>query len=435
MSKRHGVDPAKARNEILADWREAYGGKGGTTFKKAILIASPALWGLLWLFSVRTLAQGEPPETTSGELKAASKTLPVKPGPDHGPQAKESDPSGEKSEKKESRGSIVIAPIPISSPAIGTGMVLAGGYIFPFRKSDTVSPPSVIGGAGLYTDNGSRGFAMAGEFYLKQNTYHLTSVFFHGNINYDFYGVGTAAGDAGLKLPLKQAGQAFLGEFLYRIGRKFFLGPRFLTGSSEITLRTSQQRPVPRPPNLGIQTTLTALGVRLNRDTRPNRFYPTQGTLLDFTSTFFSEGLGSKYSFQSYRLTFNYYHSFTEKQVLAYNLFTCATGGAPPFYGECIYGTNNELRGYIGGQYIDRRMVATQLEYRLALPWRLGLVAFGGLGEVAPSLGEFRYRNILPAAGGGLRFKLSSKYNVNLRADIAQGKDGHTFGMGLGEAF
>jgi hypothetical protein len=24
---------------------------------------------------------------------------------------------------------------------------------------------------------------------------------------------------------------------------------------------------------------------------------------------------------------------------------------------------------------------------------------------------------------------------VNLRADIAQGKDGHTFSMGLGEAF
>ena len=27
-------------------------------------------------------------------------------------------------------------------------------------------------------------------------------------------------------------------------------------------------------------------------------------------------------------------------------------------------------------------MIATQLEYRLALPWRLGVVAFGGLGEL-----------------------------------------------------
>ena len=34
-----------------------------------------------------------------------------------------------------------------------------------------------------------------------------------------------------------------------------------------------------------------------------------------------------------------------------------------------------------------------------------------------------------------MRFLLSKKYHVNLRADIAQGTDGHSFGMGVGEAF
>jgi hypothetical protein len=46
-------------------------------------------------------------------------------------------------------------------------------------------------------------------------------------------------------------------------------------------------------------------------------------------------------------------------------------------------------------------MIATQLEYRLAWPWRFGIVIFGGLGEVAPSVGEFTSKNILPAGGGG----------------------------------
>jgi hypothetical protein len=54
----------------------------------------------------------------------------------------------------------------------------------------------------------------------------------------------------------------------------------------------------------------------------------------------------------------------------------------------------------VAGQYIDRQVIATQLKYRLALPRRWGIVAFGGLGTVAPSLGEFRYSNILPTAGG-----------------------------------
>jgi outer membrane protein assembly factor BamA len=298
-----------------------------------------------------------------------------------------------------------------------------------------VSMPSTVAAAVLITDNGSRGLALGGEFYLRQNTYHITTAYLRGNINYDFYGTGTDAGNAGRKLPLKQTGEVFLGEFLYRLKWKFSLGPRLLTGNSTITLRqASGPSPLP-PPGIGIQTALTGLGFRLNRDTRPNRFYPTAGTLFDFTSMFFSNSLGSKYTFQSYRFTFNYYRSLGTKQVLAYNLFMCGTGGDPPFYGECIFGTNSQLRGYVAGQYIDRNMIATQLEYRRSLPWRFGAVAFGGVGEVAPSVSAFTASNILPAGGGGLRFNLSRKYDVNLRADIAQGKDGHTFSMGIGEAF
>jgi hypothetical protein len=66
--------------------------------------------------------------------------------------------------------------------------VLAGGYIFALRKSDKISQPSTIGGAVLITDNGSRAWGLGGEFYLKQDTYHITTTYFRGNINYDFYG-------------------------------------------------------------------------------------------------------------------------------------------------------------------------------------------------------------------------------------------------------
>jgi len=64
--------------------------------------------------------------------------------------------------------------------------------------------------------------------------------------------------------------------------------------------------------------------------------------------------MGSKYSFQSYKFTFNKYWSLAKRQVLAYNGFVCFTGGQPPFYGNCIYGTNSELRGYTAGRYLDR---------------------------------------------------------------------------------
>jgi len=48
---------------------------------------------------------------------------------------------------------------------------------------------------------------------------------------------------------------------------------------------------------------------------------------------------------------------------------------------------------------------------------------------------KFRYDELLPSLGGGLRYNLSKKYHVNLRFDVAQGKNGYTWSMGVGEAF
>ena len=341
-----------------------------------------------------------------------------------------------KKKKLGGRGAFVAAPLPISSPAIGSGIVPVLGYIFPFSTKDKVSPPSTIGIAGLITNNGSRGFALGGQLFLKENTYEITSGFAHGNVDYNIYGNGIAAG---LKLPLQQTGEAFFGEILRRVGWKFFVGPRFITGNSFITVRPNTVSKFPIPPEAGLHTNLRSIGARVTRDTRPNHFYPIGGTFFSFTADFFSQGLGSKYTFQSYRTAFDKYWSLSKGQVLAYDANFCGTGGQPPFYGNCIYGTNNELRGYTAGRYFTRYTLATQLEYRLVLPKRFGLVAFGGLGGVIPAgsqlLQVIQSSHFLPSGGGGLRFELSRKYHVNLRADIAQGRDGHTFGMGVGEAF
>jgi len=337
---------------------------------------------------------------------------------------------------KQHRGDFVFAPLPISSPALGSGIIPALGFIFPLSTRDKVSPPSVIGAAGLITDNGSRAFAAFGQIFLREDTYRATSVYFQGNLNYDLYGIGAAAGNAGVKLPLKQDGAIFLGEFLRVLKWKIFVGPRVLTGHSVITVRPGGSLDIPVPADANLDTKLTSMGFSVKRDTRPNRFYPVTGTLFEFTSDFFAESLGSKYSFQSYRTTFNKYWSLSRNQVLAYNAFLCATGGEPPFYGNCLYGTSNELRGYAAGRYIDRYMIATQAEYRLVLPWRFGLIGFAGIGGIAHSGHDlFRSNNFLPAAGTGLRFMLSKPHHVNLRADFGIGKNEHTFSMGVSEAF
>jgi hypothetical protein len=405
------------------------------------LVCIALVYGLCVFFSASTIAQesqtaAPPPVSSDQETtppppksadQSAQKAAPAEP---------ETQPNKKDKKKSSKLAGLVVAPLPISSPAIGSGIVPVIGYIFPFSKNDKVSPPSTVGVAGLVTNNGSRGFAVGGQLFLKENTYEITSGFARGNVNYNIYGTGIAAD---VKLPLQQTGNVFFGEFLRRVGWKFFAGPRLITGRSDITLRPSSVTSVPIPPDLGINTNLTALGARLTRDTRPNHFYPIGGTFFTFTSDFFSQALGSKYSFQSYRTSFDKYWSVSKNQVIAYDANFCGTSGQPPFYGNCIYGTNNELRGYTAGKYFTRYTLATQAEYRLVLPKRFGLVAFGGLGGVIPGGSQLSQRvqngHFLPGGGGGLRFELSKKYHVNLRADIAQGTDGHTFGMGVGEAF
>lgn len=361
----------------------------------------------------------EPPDSSKPANQAEQSTAPAQPEPQ--PQ------------KKEKRGSFVAVPIPISSPALGTGIVPVAAYIFPFSRNDKISPPSVVGGGGLFTSNGTQAFFGAGQLYLKENRYRITAAYFSGNLNYDVYGSGILSEN---KLPLKQDGKLFFGEFMRQVGWKFFVGPRFMTGKSTITLRPSDETDVPPPPEVGIETNLTSLGFKVLRETVPNRFYPTSGTSFQFTGDFFSEALGSKYTFQSYKAIFNKYWSLDKKQVLAYNLYLCGTGGDAPFYGNCIYGANNELRGYTAGRYLTSYMAATQLEYRIALPKRFGLVAFGGVGEVIPGEDQpYGSQRFLPGGGGGIRFLLSKQYHVNLRVDYGIGRDGHTVGMSIGEAF
>ena len=370
-------------------------------------------------------------ESLAAQEVPVSDQSPAEPALSTKSEEKQTASASDSNPAKQPRGAFVIAPLPIVSPAIGKGIVPVVGYIFPFQVKDKKSPPSVIGAAGLITDNGSRAIAVAADLFMKENRYELTSVYVYGKLDYNLYDEG----DSNVKLPLEQKGQFFLVKFLRNIGRNVFAGGRFINGDSFITVKPSSGDAPPIPPDVGLKTNLRALGVEVLRDSRPNRFYPVKGSYANFTANFFDKNLGSKYSFQTYNVAYSKYVSAGAKQVWAYNAFACVTGGEPPFYGNCIYGTDNQLRGYTAGRFLDRYMMTTQLEYRLVLPWRLGMVGFAGLGGVIPGKDQLRTRKFLPAGGTGIRFLLSRKYHVNLRTDFAWGKDDFTWSMAMGEAF
>jgi hypothetical protein len=355
----------------------------------------------------------------------------------------------------EKKGEWLFAPIPISSPAIGSGLEWAVARLFPFNKKDEVSPASAIGVAGIFTSNGSRGLAIGGKLYLKEDRFRIAAAVADASINFDVYGVGEAAGRQGVFIPLKVKGGVAYGEFLYRVRKNVYLGARGQYRNATLSLNQSRfdssaitNEPPDRVSNVLNQLSdqflkqkTASLGPRFQWDTRDSVFYPKSGFLAEDASDFFSTGLGSKWSYQYYKASFNKYNSLSEHQVLAFRVMACGVGGDHvPIYDLCLFGTANDIRGYTGGVYQDRRMFATQAEYRLMFPFqgfmgRFGIVAFAGVGAIGHKFTDIGASDLLPGGGAGLRFRMLKKYPINFRIDYGQGKDGHTLSIGVLEAF
>lgn len=343
--------------------------------------------------------------------------------------------SHRKDDKKTKLSEFVIAPFPISNPLLGSGLVVAGGYLFPLSKNDKVSPTSMIGGGSFYTSNGSWLWAVGSKLYLKQDRFRFTGVYGKAQLHYDLYGIGNAAGDLGLSIPVNQGGKALFVETLIRMRGKLFLGPRYQWRNLDAQLKGGT---LPLGINIDpieLKSTTSALGIHLQYDLRDNQFYPTTGTLADAVADFFQGNFGSDFSYQTYTFAFNKYLGFAPHQVLAVRVFGCASAGRVPFYDLCLLGMHNDIRGYKAGQYRDKLMLTTQAEYRLELPKRFGLVGFFGIGEVAPDLAKFNNQNLKPAGGGGIRFTVAKKNHVNLRVDYAAGLQGSGVYMGVTETF
>ena len=402
---------------------------------------------LVVIGSVRILAQAETaqPAPEKGEAAPAAHTSS---DPDDQPTpltkaektAKSAVANGQKKtahaqSDKPKRGQLIIAPIPISSPAVGSGLVLAVGYVFNLNQKDKISPPSTVGLVGAFTNSGSRAGGLGGRLYFSENRYQTTFAFVKGRVNFDFFGIGRIPGRQAISVPLKTGGTIFFGEFMRNVGHDIFIGPRYQRRNLYARLDGPQTPGGFEIPPIDVQAVSAALGFHVQRDKRDSTFYPTKGSLFDVTGDFFAKGLGSRRQYQTYRVSYNGYYNLAPKQILAYRGMICSANQNVPFYDLCLYGTKNDLRGYTGGEFQNRRSFATQAEYRRELKGRFGIVAFGGIGGIARRWNAFRTDELLPAAGAGLRFKLDKKNHINYRIDLAVGREGRTLTIGVGEAF
>ncbi len=329
-----------------------------------------------------------------------------------------------------------VMPIPMSNPTIGTGLGLATMYLFQAGEN---APPSSVSLMGFYADSESWAGALGTETFFKDDKYRLSGWVGYYDVNLEFFGIGGEAGDRGESIGINQRGPFLMGRFLFRIANHLYLGPQYRYIANE----TALQNPILPPDRPGdliptlLKDVTSGLGAVLEYDTRDNRFYPLEGSHLEVSANLAREQIGSDDDYEQYEIGYNFYKPLGEHKILAWRTTGCFIGGDAPYWDVCQFGTETDgMRGYVGGQYRDDVSITTQLEFRWRFYKKWGMVAFAGAGNVASTVGDLSFDDLLPSVGVGLRFLASEKDGVNLSIDYARGRDSSdAWYFRIGEAF
>jgi hypothetical protein len=374
----------------------------------------------LALFPGPVLAQQTPEEQATSQSVEEANPPPVDIDQDSAPKSKKAD--------------ILFAPVPFSSPSTGAG--LAGGVIAFYNPNN--SPQQWITGGGIvWTNRGTKGIAAFHSMSLNNDGIRI-----RGEVSYfdeitKFYGIGEADGDRGKVLELRTKSPRATVEGQFRVFPHGYAGLRFRFAGIDARPNDDEETSVtPPPPADQMDSTMSMIGPTFSYDTRDSSTQPHEGVNINAIWLFGRPTWGDSFEHDKFTFSGSFYLPAGEGTIFAMNGTLCGAAGDVPYYDLCQFGSHSALRGYPSGRYRDRASWSTQAEVRHQFAQRWGAVVFMGLGGIAPSLGDVvSDSNLLPAAGTGLRYRPFKDNDVNLRVDIAFGKNDTGVYLSVGEAF
>jgi hypothetical protein len=327
----------------------------------------------------------------------------------------------------------VIVPVPLAGPQLGAGLALGAVW---FYTPSASSRPWTTGVAGLATSNGSVGVGARHSMSLGKDRFRVDITAAYGDFNTQFFGVGGEAGQDNAPVPITQTPILVQGQATVRVVPNLFVGARLRF----LDMTTVVRDDATLPPGLAIEDIeearrIVAIGPVFNLDLTDGSLNPRSGSTINGQWLFAIPGLGSDNAYNKANFTVNHFVDVNAKTVVGFRGSFCAASADAPFFDLCLFGSSSNLRGYANGQYRDRASWAVQTEWRRHLGGRFGVVAFAGIGGVAPGIGAIGESTLLPAAGGGVRYEVSREYRVNVRLDAAVGRDSSAVHLSLGEAF
>lgn len=328
-----------------------------------------------------------------------------------------------------------ILPVPIYSysPEAGNIYGLAKFNVISLSKKDTISKPSKLSGVFTTSTLGRVNASIATQLVFDENKYVIISYVNYKKQPEYIWDIGnTITEDPDQDIVNRFV---FAGTALRLVAKDFYVGVPFevadyfgiIADSNSILVKDSVT---------GLQGgTSVGLGLAAAYDTRDNRYNPHHGSYILGTAAFFPGSWGP-YAFSKFGLDARKYLPWGKKNVLAGQVTTSYATGDVPFYELSELGGDSQMRGYYEGGLRDNVLVDAQVELRLHI-WNIfGIVGWFGVGQVQNSYSQIAMDQFHLSYGPGLRIRVDTKHDTNLRFDFGFGPGGvQGFYVNFGEAF
>jgi len=332
----------------------------------------------------------------------------------------------------------IAAPIISYSPETNLGLGVGAKYLFKFKGSGEETRTSNMPLSLQYTLKNQVFFFSGFEIFTNQEKWVIT-----GNIRFQnfprlYYGIGRDTPEENEE-QYDNYQATFEPILLKRLFTKYlFLGGGirynhiFKVGVEENGLLATN-----RPS--GFEGS-TSAGVELAAlyDSRDNILNASKGWYVELTYGAYNKALGGTHKFNLARYDLRYFTGISKKNkdVLGFQFIGHFSNGDVPFSELALLGSNEIMRGYREGRYVERNMMAGQVEYRKTFKdSRFGMVAFVGTGDVFNKIDQLKVKNLRPNFGVGLRFLLDKEENLNIRADWGFGDNSNNLYLNIAEAF
>ena len=331
----------------------------------------------------------------------------------------------------------IISPFVFYMPE--TNLVIGAGIkrFYHFGKNgDSLTRISNITGSFQYSLNGQ--YLVQSQYQIFSNHENYYSIGYLGYTRFPimFYGIGN---DIDMNKGENVAyDYAIFDNLTYRkIGRNGFMGLGWRYYNM-FNVKSKENGLLDNSEVLGNKgSVVSGISISYLYDSRDNILTPSKGIFGQLTYSIHSRATGSTHNFNRWQLDARYYFKpFIKRQdVLAFQGFGFLSNGNVPFNELGQMGGDMIMRGYYQGSYRDKNLLAIQAEYRLQLLKRWGIVGFAGAGSISDAMNHFDLDNIKSSYGGGLRFKINRKENVNIRVDYGIGNGQQNVYFFIAEAF